>query len=143
MRGADVTMPAHKSRWLPHQCDLLERLLAAGCAYNKISERVGHPIFSCRTKASELRAERRRDAGQPKPAKKRKVAPAPAPKPKPPAPVFFQAQPGTSALRCMSTSRLVLDAELRGRISEQGITAGLLGDPRPGRSALDAKKAGA
>jgi hypothetical protein len=137
-----MTMPAHKSPWLPHQCDLLERLLAAGCGYNKISERVGHPILSCRTKASELRAQRRRDAGQPqpKPAKVRKVA---APKQMPPALVFMQAQPGPDPQRAIPTSKLILDAELRARISEQGITAALLGDPRPGRSALDRKRANA
>jgi hypothetical protein len=138
-----MPMPARKSAWQPHQCDLLERLLAAGCGYRIISERVGHPIFSCRTKASELRAQRRRDAGEPKPAKIRKAAPAPKPKPAPAAPVFLQARPSASPLRAASTSKLVMDAELRSRISEQGITAGLLGDPRPGRSALDAKKAGA
>jgi hypothetical protein len=42
----------------------------------------------------------------------------------------------------VATSRLVLDAELRNRIAERGITGGLLGDPPPGRSALDEKRAG-
>lgn len=42
----------------------------------------------------------------------------------------------------MSTAVLMLDAELRNRIAEFGITAGLLGDPPPGRSALDKKRAG-
>lgn len=41
-----------------------------------------------------------------------------------------------------STHRLMVDAELRSRIAEQGVTAGLLGDPLPGRSALDRKRAG-
>lgn len=131
-----MTMPAQKQPWLQHQCDLLERLLAAGCAYNKISERVDHPVFSCRTKASELRAMRRMEAGEPKIETRRKV-----PKLVPVAPVIMQAKPGPSSPRITSTSKLVMDAELRSRISEQGITAGLLGDPRPGRSALDAKKA--
>lgn len=39
-----------------------------------------------------------------------------------------------------STAMLVMDAELRSRISELGITGGLLGDPAPGRSALDKKR---
>jgi hypothetical protein len=42
----------------------------------------------------------------------------------------------------VATARLVLDAELRNRIAERGITGGLLGDPPPGRSALDEKRAG-
>ena len=137
-----MPMPARKSAWQPHQCEMLERLLAAGCAYNKISERVGHPIFSCRTKASELRAQRRRDAGQPKP-KPAKVRKAAAPKQMPPAPIFVQAKAPAEPVRPARNSMLVMDAELRSRISEQGITAGLLGDPPSGRSALDAKKASA
>lgn len=36
-----------------------------------------------------------------------------------------------------STAKLVLDAELRARIEVLGATGGLLGDPLPGRSALD------
>lgn len=39
------------------------------------------------------------------------------------------------------TSRLVADAELRDRIAERGLTAGFFGDPAPGRSALDEKRA--
>lgn len=38
--------------------------------------------------------------------------------------------------------RLQVDAELRARIGEQGVTAGLLGDPPPGRSALDKMRSG-
>lgn len=41
----------------------------------------------------------------------------------------------------IAISRLPLDAELRGRIQMQGATAGLMGDPVPGRSALDKKLA--
>lgn len=33
------------------------------------------------------------------------------------------------------------DADIRGRIARQGITAGLFGDPPPGRSALDQREA--
>lgn len=44
--------------------------------------------------------------------------------------------------RCLSTAVLVADAELRARIAVLGLTAGLLGDPLPGRSALDMRLAG-
>jgi hypothetical protein len=37
-------------------------------------------------------------------------------------------------------STLVADAELRARIETLGPTGGLLGDPLPGRSALDEKR---
>jgi len=46
---------------------------------------------------------------------------------------------------CRSTGRAVshhvlrADVELRGRIAILGLTGGLLGDPAPGRSALDAR----
>lgn len=41
-----------------------------------------------------------------------------------------------------STMKFLVDAEIRNRIAEQGVTAGLLGDPMPGRSALDKHRAG-
>lgn len=49
--------------------------------------------------------------------------------------------PASLRPRRMSTAILVADAELRARIALQGLTAGLLGDPLPGRSALDERKA--
>jgi len=41
-----------------------------------------------------------------------------------------------------STQALQFAAEMLHRVGEQGVTAGLLGDPPPGRSALDRKRAG-
>lgn len=41
-----------------------------------------------------------------------------------------------------STAVLRFDAEIRARVTEKGVTAGLLGDPVRGRSALDRKRAG-
>jgi hypothetical protein len=140
--AALMPMPPHKSRWLPSQCNLLEQLAAAGASFKVISHRVGHPISSCYDKIRELWIQRGRGK-QPKPAKVRKAPPKPVPKPKPPTLVFMQAQPGPDPKRAIPTSRLILDAELRSRISEQGITAGLLGDPPSGRSALDRKRASA
>lgn len=64
----------------------------------------------------------------------------------PPAPVVAQPQqapPSKPSPRAMSTFILREDAELRARIETLGITAGLLGDPAPGRSALDLKRTGA
>jgi hypothetical protein len=52
----------------------------------------------------------------------------------PPAPLRISA--------AITTDRLIIDAELRSRIEVLGITAGLLGDPPPGRSALDERRAG-
>lgn len=55
--------------------------------------------------------------------------------------VIAQAAPGPLGSRRASTAVLMADAELRARIALQGLTAGLLGDPLPGRSALDQRKA--
>lgn len=44
--------------------------------------------------------------------------------------------------RGTSTWRLQIDAEMRSRIAVRGVTGGLLGDPMPGRSALDRRRAG-
>ena len=44
--------------------------------------------------------------------------------------------------RNTSTSMLRFEAEVRARVADLGVTAGLLGDPARGRSALDRKKAG-
>ena len=61
--------------------------------------------------------------------------PTPAPLPSP------IALPASLRPRRMSTAILIADADLRARIAVQGLTAGLLGDPMPGRSALDQRKA--
>ena len=53
-----------------------------------------------------------------------------------------QAPPSAKAPAVVSTWSLRTDAELRSRIELVGITAGRLGDPLPGRSALDRKRAG-
>ena len=52
-----------------------------------------------------------------------------------------QAPPSRAPARAVPTSRLIAVAELMQRIGVQGVTAGLLGDPLPGRSALDRKRA--
>lgn len=48
----------------------------------------------------------------------------------------------TSFPRPKAMATLIAQAEIRSRISVLGITGGILGDPLPGRSALDRKRAG-
>lgn len=70
-------------------------------------------------------------------------APPPAPvvaAPVVPAPLVAPAVPVDKRRRYI-TEALREAAELRARIALQGVTAGLLGDPLPGRSALDARLA--
>jgi hypothetical protein len=86
----------------------------------------GRSVGSCkqaytyRQNKAAAAAARRANAG------KRAILPA--------API--EPAPSPSA-RAVSTSALIVDAELRARIAVQGLTAGLLGDPPAGRSALD------
>lgn len=47
---------------------------------------------------------------------------------------------GDAHVKRTSTQAYLFAAEMRARIGSQGITAGLLGDPPPGRSALDEKR---
>jgi hypothetical protein len=44
--------------------------------------------------------------------------------------------------RGTSTAKLQMEAEMRSRIAVLGVTGGLLGDPLPGRSALDQRGSG-
>jgi hypothetical protein len=67
--------------------------------------------------------------------KTRDRAPAPAI-----APAMGQAKAIEPSGAVMSLATLLADAELRSRIAIQGVSAGLLGDPMPGRSALDQKR---
>ncbi len=50
---------------------------------------------------------------------------------------ILQAPPSAKLPRTVSVGVLMADQELRDRIRERGLTGGLLGDPAPGRSALD------
>lgn len=131
----------NKNKWLPHQLDLLERLIDGGTSYEDAAPLVGHPILGCRSKMSEIRGKRRRAEKQ----KPGEVAAREAAKPasdRKMLPVAQAVAPGPPHARSTSTARLLMDAELRSRIELQGVTAGLLGDPMPGRSALDRKHAG-
>jgi hypothetical protein len=107
---------------------------------------VGHPVSSCRSVMSLMRSDRRfREDKERRAAIKAEVAlmveledgprpdrPKLAPKPIPTrAPVDV-----VDTMRCTSTAQLMLHAEIRAR------TGNWFGDPAPGRSALDKKRAG-
>lgn len=83
----------------------------------------------------------RKPEGTPRKTRSARVdVPPPAPAPRMP---VLQAAPTPPSARRVSTHVLINDADLRARIAQQGLTAGLLGDPLPGRSALDQRNMGA
>lgn len=139
-----------KSPWTPDQLDLLQRMIAKGYGYGYTASMVGHSLLSCRTKMSEIRSALREGrvigalapspvSAPPKPSRLPSSAPIAS---RPLAPILPKAVAEAPYLRATSTAKFVMDAELRARIEVQGVTAGLLGDPLPGRSALDRKRAG-
>ncbi|MEN6535691.1 MAG: sigma factor-like helix-turn-helix DNA-binding protein [Bryobacteraceae bacterium] len=127
-------------RWTKRQDWLLETLHAEGLSYPQIAERVGKSTGACENRMSRIvrrkledggfiLAEPSRDGGK----RKRQYYKAPTaalPEPLPPS------EPSARSLRL---SILQEDAELRRRIAILGPN-GLLGDPMPGRSALDQKR---
>ena len=103
---------------------------------------LGHSANACRDRAREIRRKRRAEQQSADRAeirdkadaavKQRSRSPSIAPPIKPAAPLDHMA--------ATSTARFRFAAEMSARIGAQGITAGLLGDPPPGRSALDQKR---
>lgn len=138
----------NSNRWMEAQCELMQQLRAEGVHWNLIAERVGHPIASCQNtmtrynnarRAAKAQADRKAlreaadalNAAQPlreAMAKLKLAAPSRVR-------IVGPAEPQGYA--SISTAKLVMHAELQSRIEVLGVTGGLLGDPLPGRSALD------
>lgn len=134
--------------WTDAQMVQLEELANAYTAdgrriqWHIIAAEVHHPVHSCQTRMSEIRGRRRDEEKRAQLRAIRLVhgtAPVtPAMTVEPPPPVKIVHVPDHS--RSTSTAKLRMDAELRARIEILGITGGMLGDPEPGRSALDQKR---
>jgi hypothetical protein len=154
MRGSNL------NRWTDDQLSLLQKLRAGGVGWGHVSVRCGHPVASCRQMMTRYNNARRVAQYRAECKALREAAdlvnvieprPAPVPKKKPPArpqpismairPAIKPAQPLDHARSSISAARLIMDAELRRRIELLGATGGLLGDPEPGRSALDRRNA--
>lgn len=112
--------------WTAEQKEKLERMAIARQPWDDIATECGHPKSSCQSTLSYLRRQRKLAKGEPIRSYHKAGTPYVAP------------LPPTGRHRRMST--LVQDAELRARIEILGATGGLLGDPLPGRSALDQKQ---
>lgn len=130
--------------WSERELARLVALRARGAKWADISAALrGRSTSACTLAFYNIGAKRRREEARAKaraeapraPLKVRCIMPAVKPDQAP-----SRALPAPSA-GVVATSRLVADAELRDRIAERGLTAGIFGDPAPGRSALDLKRA--
>jgi len=118
--------------WTRERLELMEKMIIEGertgkyVAWSRHTKSLGHDAHAIRAKVYDVREARKR-------AKQRALT---APKPATPMPIGIDHRIGTT-----NTNGLRFAAEMRLRIGTQGITAGLLGDPPVGRSALDKKRA--
>lgn len=120
--------------WTDEQKLSLERMRLAGRDWPEVSTECQHPISSCESMWSLIRRTRRKALGDTTAPTRRKKFKRYVPPP-------MQTAPAPEPTgRTRHTSTLVQDAELRARIAIQGPN-GLLGDPPPGRSALDQRRA--
>lgn len=119
-------------RWTDPEIAKLLALRARGDNWDDIAREMRRTPSAC-----QVQFGKHRPAGTSKKRRAMRTKQAPL------APVIavLQAAPGAPSARRVSTAVLLHDAELRARIALQGLTAGLLGDPLPGRSALDERKA--
>jgi hypothetical protein len=131
------------NRWTPHEDAMLFIMKEQKMSVAIIAERLDRTKSAVHERYYLVRRQRglspmpngrpRRDAVPPKAAD-------PVVRAKPPVAakaIILQAAAPSTPSRAVKTSTLVADSELRARIEMVGITAGLLGDPLPGRSALD------
>lgn len=140
--------------WYPNEVQKLMALVRTAIdvkekiPWDIVASECGRTQRSCQQKYVQLKAKERLDEirarANRKPGPKRRViAPMPVavrlPKslPRPPA----RTTQCIDAPRSNSIASLSFAAEMRARIGAQGITAGLMGDPPQGRSALDKKRA--
>ena len=116
-------------RWTDRELARLFRLRDEGLGWPAIAEAIpGRTVAACQ-QAHKTRSDVKKEGVAKAPAVRAACLPVPDP-PRPPSP------------RVLSTSALLVDAEIRARIETRGLTAGLLGDPPAGRSALDRRLAG-
>lgn len=145
------------NRWTPEQVALMEEMRAARTKWDEVAVAVGHPKTSCQQMMTQLRQQRKdtirraqakatrqalreqADAAAARQASACAIAAQPAARPAPAPETRRSSSPDFT--RSTSTARFQTHAELRARIEILGVTGGLLGDPEPGRSALDRMRA--
>ena len=118
-------------QWTLQADNFLMAMRDAGEQREVIARKLNRTIESIDARCRKLRIARGIPLGKPS----RKKASVPQP-------IIQQAPPSPKPSRAVRNSMLEADAELLARIELVGITAGLCGDPLPGRSALDKRNAG-
>lgn len=122
-------------RWTAKEDSKLYRMAREGFDWERIAAALpGRTVSACQQRVQytnrKAAAIKKRGEYQAKPVE-----------PVLPPPPAVQSVAGPYGSRRVSTHVLIIDNELRSRIALQGLTAGLLGDPLPGRSALDQRNA--
>lgn len=139
------------NRWTEEQSDRHIQIIEDHAAnrqtvrWDSYAAELGHSAKMCRDRASEVRRRWRAEKQSAERALLRSDADnAVSCRSKSPAVAPPIARPAADIdiMRATSTARFRFAAEMASRIGAQGITAGLLGDPPPGRSALDKQRAG-
>ena len=123
-------------RWTQSEIDNLLALRTRGGNWDDIALELKRASASCQNVFRKYKA-----AGTPRKPPKRRLGVFPKALPVQPAAPVLQVAAAPPSARRVSTHVLIADSELRSRIALQGLTAGLLGDPLPGRSALDERNA--
>lgn len=146
----------NSNRWTAEVLARMAQLRAENVAWKEIAREIGHPTRSCMTIMSKEKRRHLREARNVERHKLRAAADLASeidhrsiflPKVKQQMryaaahPIAKPADLTDYARSSFSTALLVADAELRARIEILGVTGGLFGDPLPGRSALDEKRA--
>jgi hypothetical protein len=138
LRGSEARKPIEAEKL----ADLLYLRDIEEMTWSAIALRIGLPRSTCENHYNKHRSSH--------PLPMKRMDPPPQPE-VPAAPkrkyykaslgaVISQAPPSARQPRTVPMSVLVADQDLRDRIRERGLTGGLLGDPAPGRSALDQRK---
>jgi hypothetical protein len=150
--------------WTSTELDRLELLRSHGLSWGQIAGKmpgrtaaacsVAHHSIKTRRLCAEARDKAREIAQREQIARREAWFAEAAKKPAPPSlaevnrrsRLASQTAPRAREIQgsgmAVSTSLLLIDAELRARIEILGPTGGMLGDPMPGRSALDRRRLG-
>jgi hypothetical protein len=133
----------HPEAWTPSEIARMRALVLANFDRSinwpeRYAEFPGRSLKACTNYAGRMRKHIRAERGEIRRAMHGAPGATPIPQPETvlePAPEAASFWRGTSTAKLMSW-----DAFLSARVAEQGATAGLCGDPLPGRSALDRKR---